>query len=321
MFPMTRLLHNKNSIYLIFIYIIATSWQCSSGKVAQSSQGGPDSEWKTYWYQGKAECNTFRVQQSRYGAIRDGEATLIFVTEDLHPNTHVKLDQPEHAGNAKIPVLKMNRNLDFFTGIYPYHLMTSVFTPVAENSKTVKIVQSVTEWCGQAYMQCDVKGGGVELQWFSYFEQDSSGSKSLPGSVIYEDAVWTTLRLHPSRLPIGTFQALPGCAYLRLKHVRPQAYTVHCTLLDNIQKGGGEYVMQYPELQRELRIRFSKTFPFLIEGWEESYPDGAQGAIMTSKGVRTATKKYAYWQLHDKEHAAYRDSLQLRMQLKSLNEK
>ena len=108
-------------------------------------------EWGDYWYQGNAEINSFELTQYRYGEPREGEAVLIFVTEDFSQKRNVKLDQPDQAGKDKVSVLKMNQTRDFITGIYPYHMMLSAFTPIKAQSQGVKFVASVQDWCGHTF--------------------------------------------------------------------------------------------------------------------------------------------------------------------------
>src|SRR5690606_34615209 len=84
-------------------------------------------EFHAYWHAGKAEVNAYNLIQSRYDEKRPGKAVLIFVTEDLSKKLQVKLDNP--AVRNKINVLKLNFTKNFITGIYPYSLMLSVFTP------------------------------------------------------------------------------------------------------------------------------------------------------------------------------------------------
>src|SRR6185436_8136591 len=78
-------------------------------------------QFKSYWYGGKAELNSYKLQQSRYGEIREGKAMLIFVTEDFSRNLQVKLDEPGDVAD-KISVLKMNFTKNFITGVYPYSM-------------------------------------------------------------------------------------------------------------------------------------------------------------------------------------------------------
>ena len=82
-----------------------------------------------YWYRGLAEITSYTLQQSRYGEVHNGEAVLIFVTEDFSGQKQVKLDDPEKAGKDAIKVLKMNALRKFNTGVYPYTVMTSTFSP------------------------------------------------------------------------------------------------------------------------------------------------------------------------------------------------
>ncbi len=80
----------------------------------------------SYWYQGKAELTRYALRQARYGETHDGEVVLIFVTEDFLPKLQVK----HEAGDAAdaISVLKLNAYRRFYTGIYPYTVMTSSFS-------------------------------------------------------------------------------------------------------------------------------------------------------------------------------------------------
>ena len=40
-------------------------------------------EFKGYWYAGKAEVSSYKLEQARYGEIREGNAVLVYVTEDF----------------------------------------------------------------------------------------------------------------------------------------------------------------------------------------------------------------------------------------------
>ncbi len=96
---------------------------CSCKQKAASLQNAQMPEaFEKIWYAGKAEVSSYILQQARYGEIRNGEAVLIFVTEDFSSDKLVKLDEPEKA-NDKVRVLKMNMTKKFVTGIYPYSMM------------------------------------------------------------------------------------------------------------------------------------------------------------------------------------------------------
>ncbi|HSI78817.1 MAG TPA: hypothetical protein VK957_23185, partial [Lunatimonas sp.] len=113
------------------------------------SSCGPDKregidfdKWGSYWYNGEAEISAFDLTQYRYGESREGEAVLIFVTEDLSKKKQVKLDNPQDAGRDAVKVLKLNMTKSFTTGIYPYNMMLSVFSPVYLQSSALKLTAS-----------------------------------------------------------------------------------------------------------------------------------------------------------------------------------
>ena len=99
-------------------------------------------QFNEYWYAGLAEVSGYDLLQSRYGEIHEGKAAMIFVTEPFSKKKQVKLDNPGQAGKDNTSVLKLNSTRKFLTGIYPYSMMTSVFTgskpaTVAANAATV----------------------------------------------------------------------------------------------------------------------------------------------------------------------------------------
>jgi len=107
-------------------------------------------EFKKYWYAGEAEITSYKLEQARYGEIREGSAVLIYVTEPFHNQKQVKAD-----GNNQdnIPVLKLNSTKKYLTGIYPYSIMNSTFYPVNDDSHAIKVSFSSQEWCGHVYAQ------------------------------------------------------------------------------------------------------------------------------------------------------------------------
>ena len=60
----------------------------------------------SYWYQGRAELTRYALRQARYGDQHDGEAVLVFVTEDFLTGLQVKQEHGD-SPNA-ISVLKLN---------------------------------------------------------------------------------------------------------------------------------------------------------------------------------------------------------------------
>ena len=64
--------------------------------------------WK-HWGDGKAELNGYALKQPRYGALRDGTAVLVFVTEDFSDSLRVKADPGRHPASDVYPVLEAQR--------------------------------------------------------------------------------------------------------------------------------------------------------------------------------------------------------------------
>src|SRR5690606_14705037 len=113
-----------------------------------------EKQFAAYWYQGKAELNVFKLQQARYGEMRDGHAVMIFVTEPFSRKSRTKASA---ASDQDPVVMKLNFTRKFITGIYPYSVMTSVFYPVNSDNHAVKVSASVQEWCGHVYMELNKK--------------------------------------------------------------------------------------------------------------------------------------------------------------------
>jgi hypothetical protein len=123
-------------------------------------------EFKSYWYAGNAELTSYKLVQARYGELREGHATLIYVTEEFLPKIQVKADYPNA---TNVPVLKLNAVKKFNTGIYPYSIMQSTFYPVANNQHAIKVSSSMQEWCGHVYTQLNNKSQ-FEVVSHSYFQ-------------------------------------------------------------------------------------------------------------------------------------------------------
>lgn len=257
-------------------------------------------EFKSYWYAGKAEITSYRLEQARYGELREGTAVLVYVTEDFLPEAQVKADQA-HADN--IPVLKLNATKQFNTGIYPYNIMQSTFFPVANNQHALKVTSSVQEWCGQVYTQINNREQ-FEVQAYSYFQSEGDQSLQLDKTYL-ENELWTQLRINPNSLPTGDLAIVPSLEYLRLKHQDIKAYNATASLTD------ATYTLKYPELNRTLSIQFNNSFPYAITSWEETYPDTYNGELLSTKAVKLNTIIEPYWQQNRNEDAHLRAQLNL----------
>ena len=271
--------------------------------------GYQQEQFKSYWYGGKAEITTYHLNQSRYGENREGNATLIFVTEDFSRNKLVKLDNPGQAGDDKVSVLKMNFTKNFVTGIYPYSMMMSVFTPVerAEYENTLKVTMSSQEWCGQVYAQLMLRGHHqYQLVAHSYFEREGEEDRLVSDDHL-EDELWTIARLDPRLLPEGQFEILPGLLHARLRHegINPMKANGR----KDVRGDTLVYTLAYPEGTRELKIEIASTFPHAILGWQEITTENGKQQI--TRAVRSKTIITDYWTKNKNEFLPLRDSLGL----------
>ncbi|TBW29356.1 septum formation inhibitor Maf [Gramella sp. KN1008] len=286
---------------LLLIFLIGCDEQQSTDREFKLSE-----EFKNYWYSGTAEITSYDLKQARYGEIRDGEAVLIFVTEDFLPKEQVKAN----AQNDKnISVLKLNSTKKFLTGIYPYSIMESTFFPLNGKEHALKVSASVQEWCGQVYMQLNNRNK-FEITGHSYFQGEADQETKLE-KVNLENELWTRLRLDHENLPVGEFKMIPSFEYLRLRHqpVKPyEAYAEYYTDEDlNI------YSLEYPQLKRSLKIYFSRTFPYTIEKWEESSTSGfgENQKILTTRATKKQSIKTDYWNKNSNKNLPLREKLEL----------
>ncbi|WP_394349745.1 septum formation inhibitor Maf [Pseudotamlana haliotis] len=258
------------------------------------------SAFKTYWYAGEAEISSYKLEQARYGELREGTAVLIYVTEDFLPQKQVKADRqnPEN-----IPVLKLNATKNFNTGIYPYSIMQSVFYPVSNQQHALKVSNSVQEWCGQVYTQLNNREQ-FEITSHSYFEGEADEKFNL-NKTILENELWTQLRIDPKSLPTGEQQIIPSFEFTRLKHIDIKAYHAFAELKT------GQYIIKYPELNRNLKITFNPEFPYDILSWEETFQSGfgENTKEITTKASKLKTIKSAYWKKNANKHEILRDTL------------
>lgn len=259
-------------------------------------------EFNDYWYTGEAEITSYKLEQARYGEIRDGKAVLVFVTEDFLPEVQVKAD---NYSKNNTPVLKLNTTKNFNTGIYPYSIMQSTFYPVTNNQHALKISASVQEWCGHVYSQLNNRET-FEVRSHSYFQSEADQSFSLEKTWT-ENELWIKLRIDPTRLPIGELQIIPSLEYTSLRHKTIKSYNAIASLKN------GTYTISYPELNRMLKINFNTNFPFDILGWEETTVSGfgASAQTLTTKATKLESIKSAYWRKNHNADEGLRDTLKL----------
>lgn len=300
---------------LLGLMIMLTACTSMSQQTNYPSPGAQE-EFKDYWYDGSAELASYELEQARYGEMRTGDAVLIFVTEPFSKDKQVKLDNPSAAGSDKVSVMKLNFTKKFTTGIYPYSMMYSVFTPVPINTypRSLKLTTTSQEWCGHTFLQMNLKGDSYKVNGFSYFESEGDESFDLD-AVMLEDELWTKIRLSPESLPTGEFQIIPSTFYHRLRHTELTSETVNATLalLDSSAFSSQPhkvYGLEYTD--RRMKIFFDNAFPYQILGWEETYGSGSTGSELMTRATLKATLKTDYWSKNSNADSLLRRELKLK---------
>ena len=308
----------SNKLLLLF-FVTILLWSCNSSDKTDRNSGvqtrtsksevqndrAISSQFKEYWYAGQAEITSYRLQQERYGEIREGTAVNIFVTEDFLPNAQVKTDSNN---KNSLSVLKLNQTKNFNTGIYPYSLMTSVFSPIAKKGHALKVSHSAQEWCGQVYMQLNNRSS-FEIESHSYFENEADQKINLSKTWL-ENELWNLIRINPEELPTGDIKVIPSFEYVRFSHkeIGEQAAFASLKQGDSITI----YTLNYPGLQRQLSLFFKSTFPYSIEKWEEvSAAHQNDTTRLHTTALKLKTIKTDYWNQNRNEFSHLRDSLML----------
>ena len=300
------------NLLFLFSFVILLFISCNENETLNDNTIAEDisyrnlsSDFKEYWFSGKAEITSYQLSQLRYGELREGTAVTVFVTEDFLPKEQVKAN--DYSEN-NTPVLKLNSTKKFITGIYPYSIMNSTFSPLSTKEHPVKISTSSQEWCGQVYMQLN-NTDKFEILSHSYFEGEADQNLSLEKTML-ENELWNLIRIHPEELPIGDFMMIPSFEYLRLDHKAIKPYKATASIINKDSES--IYFINYPDLPRQLVIYFNSSFPFEIEKWEESSFKNP----MDTLGLKTTATKIKrirtnYWAQNSNKDRTLRDSLGL----------
>lgn len=291
----------RNLLILGALFLVISSCNTTGRKAIDEEQ------FASRWYQGKAEINVFELKQMRYGEEREGKAVMIFVTEDFSKRKQVKLDDPSGAGKGAVKVMKLNMTRDFVTGVYPYHTMLSVFTPVYDELSSLKITASVTEWCGQSFAQLNWRNNKYQAKLFSYFE--SEGDQEISISALAEDELFNLIRLNPDLVPNGHLKMIPSLIYNRFTHHPLGSESANITK----RKTGAnqaEVQVAYDDISRKFTIRYMDAFPYEIMFWEEAQTK-EDGTEEVTSAVRTNVQMLDYWKRNGLQDESIRKNLGL----------
>lgn len=293
---------------LIVFYGCQQITKSDSKTVLVAAKDG-SSRFADYWYKGEAELNTYQLDQSRYGEMRQGKAVMVFVTEDFSKSRHVKLDDPEKDWKDKVSVMKLNHLRRFVTGIYDYSMMLSVFTPVdiKEYPHSLKTTTTSQDWCGQSFMQMNNKYNGYKVELRSYFGSEGDDDFTTDGDLL-EDELWNRIRIDPTSIQSGDLDLIPSTFFSRLKHesIKPRRARIRLEQSGEMNR----LIVEYLHLNRTIIIGYEPQFPYRIINWEEQ--DEGQ---LSSRGTMIQSVKLPYWKLHDNDELYLRDSLMLSKEL------
>lgn len=297
----------------IFLIILSTMFFTSTftnkkdeGKVNYNLS----KEFKEYWFKGKAELTSYDLKKARYGEIHNGEAVLIFVVEPFLLEKQVKNDGVKTNEKSE-QVMKLINSQKFYTGIYPYSIMTSSFYALNKNKEgIVKLSMSSQDWCGQIYSQINNRDKYFELKRFSYFQKDGDLDKQIVKGLL-EEEIFTKIRLNPNELPIGNILIYPSSEYIRLTHKTFKQYEAFASIEQDTNKNISIYRIKYEDIERDLAIIFENEAPFKIVSWNETYKD-ISGKILTSSAKLKKNIKLDYWRYNSISDSTYRDLLSLK---------
>lgn len=299
---------------LLFCAIVPMACtQSQPSNVGTPDEAKMNAEFEKYWYSGTAEINSYKLQQARYGELRDGEAVLVFVTEDFSRSKQVKLDNPSKSPADAVSVLKMNMHKEFNTGIYKYSMMQSVFTPVERESNphTLKSTCSIQDWCGQVFTQVNLQSYKYKISLRSYFESDGADQDYQIDKVLLEDEIWNLIRINPALLPEGRIYILPPAFASRLLHTPYRTDEADAEFVPEEETSDFRiYKLHYPSTQRSLEIKFSKAFPHTILGWTETYKE--KDKELTTRATLINSIQSDYWNKNHNSDSSLRKELGLK---------
>jgi hypothetical protein len=83
--------------------------------------------------------------------------------------------------------------------------------------------------------------------------------------------------------------------FLRFKHIESKGYKATAKLIEDLDSY--LYVIEYKDIDRQVQIRYSSDFPYVIESWKETYADGwgSNPPALTTEGKLMKTVRSDYW--------------------------
>lgn len=302
---------------LLLFILLTTKWlSCQSTSDLPQAYQASDKEvlTKGYWYDGKAEINTFEIKQNRYDTLHDGSALMIFVSEDFLTDKQVKNDR--YQSNQSTSILKKIEQRKFYTGVYDYTVYSTVFTPMelGQFKKTFKVTGSSQEWCGTIYSQLNAKTTGYQATLHSYFEAENDQSLTIMHG-IPEGELYTRLRMNPELLPIGAFDIIPDPIIATMKHYPLRSFNAIASISEYEGDLSGDslktYTVHIAEVNRTLEILYEDITPFKIVAFYDTYPSAFDQKMRTTEAICTNRTKLDYWNKNSPSDEVLRKELKI----------
>ena len=261
--------------------------------------------WDT-WGDGFAEVNTYQLLIPHGGEAREGESIMIFVSETFSERQRVKSDPGRNPRTDEFPVMKLNWQKNFQTGIYDYSEMLSSFlglAPIAGRPEgaLAKASFSRQEWCGHTFAQALFDHNRIRISGASYFDGDADLTQSIQGPVtgLSEDALAFWARgMAPPYLEPGDSKAVPFLTSLRSARDahQPMAWSrINLTrnaTLQTVDSPAGEFEVETYTAQLANGKGFvffvEKDAPYRIIRWQ--FTSGEAAELVASERVK-------YWEL------------------------
>lgn len=274
-----------------------------------------DKVWKAFGH-GQAEISSYEVTQPRYGQLRKGHEVFIYVPEPFKMDERIK---PDYEGSVKkdnlIHVMKLNRYHTFLTGLYPYHVMTTIQSalyPKVDFSAfdVLNMNISAIEWCGNYFAQVipDPAERNAKWEYNSYFEKEGRKSISIPlgKDVYFEDNLWIRIReLTGSFMKVGETKSVTIYERLwqnRISHQKLIGNKAILSKKDGKFDGYDAFEWSWELSGRSVTVFTDREYPHYILGWSDS---------LGGKGKRLAYLQTPYWEKNTIKDEVLRAKLKL----------
>jgi len=252
-----------------------------------------------HWSDNRGELSAYRLVTPRYGELREGTLVWVYVLEQMDRRNWIKDDQGSVPQEHQTIVMKLNETMRFLTGIYPYSVMTSVFSPVGpwhrERFSPTRITLTAQEWCGQVYLRVMPRRDHFGVDIRSYFSSEGEDAYDVASGddVLFENALPIQLRELDGPFAGGgdwEGRIVPALWQQRISHeplATVPATISRSTVTGENGQGVSRFILAYGDYRRSFDVE--QESPRRILGWTTS--EGERATLL-------GTQRLTYWQLN-----------------------